>query len=171
MKSKKIKKNNILDLFDCYKNGYEPPFWTKDSNIKFMKESKVFYHKEDLLADIKNLIKYREPVNIEMKRYYNQTKLYKYFKYKQGYYGKCSKSYLGVTPPNFAVYTPTSVILDNGIKYDKIHILNTIGLAFDNIKQRDYMEYMNLSNNKLGYSKLHISSCKDFYRDMFKLIF
>ena len=102
------KKDNILKLFICYKKGFEPPIQL--NNTSLMKYCRVFYNKGDKLKDIMKLVREREPVNIEMKRYYSESKLQYYFGYKRGYYGKCPNSKKSITPPNFVVYTPTKVI-------------------------------------------------------------
>lgn len=159
------KKDNIQKLFICYKKGFEPPIQL--NNTSLMKYCRVFYNKGDKLKDIMKLVREREPVNIEMKRYYSESKLQYYFGYKRGYYGKCLNSKKSITPPNFVVYTPTKVI--NFKK--KIHILNVIGLAFDNRKQLDYKNYMKISEKPLGKDDKHIFYCKKFYISLFKLIF
>jgi hypothetical protein len=160
----KTNKDNITKLMSCYYKDYQPPYFSKDNLYKLCK---VFYNNVDNLDDIMRLVKEREPVNIAMKRFYYRNKLNKYFGYKYGYYGKCSNSIMDITPPNFIVYTPTKV--KNNSK--TIHVLNAIGLAFDNIKQVDYKNYMKLSNSKLGISIKHINKCKIFYTKLFHLIF
>ena len=60
-----------------------------------MNYCKVFYNKDDNLKDIMRLVKEREPVNIEMKRYYSEKKLQDYFGYSRAYYGNCKKSKIG----------------------------------------------------------------------------
>ena len=159
------KNNNIKKLFNCYKKGFEPP--SELVNTSLMKYCKVFYNKGDSLIDIMKLVKEREPVNIEMKRYYSENKLKDFFGYKRGYYGKCQYSKSSITPPNFIVYTPTKVLNYN----KKIHILNAIGLAFDNKKQLDYKNYMKISKKVLGKDPKHILYCKNFYVKLFNLIF
>lgn len=161
---------SIDKLFSTYDDGYEPPEWTKKPSITLMKQCKVFYNKKDKISDIKRLVKEREPVNIAMNRYYNQTELNKHFKFKKGYYGTCPPSKNSVSPPNFIVYTPTQV-KTNKKNYKKIHILNAIGLAFDSKKQRDYKDYMKLSKKYLGQSEKHKYSCANFYKNLFTLIF
>ena len=154
----------ISNLFECYNVGYQPPDILNTSLMEFCK---VFYHDGDSLEDIIKLVKQREPVNIGMERLYSQHKLDKYFNYRIGYYGDCDISNNDITPPNFIVYTPTFVK-----NFDKpIHILNTIGLAFDNQRQRDYRLYMSLAREELGTSDKHILYAKNFYRRLLTLIF
>ena len=154
----------IYNLFDCYNDGYQPPNMLNTSLMKFCK---VFYHDGDKLEDVMKLVKYREPVNIGMERLYSQYKLNKYFNFRTGYYGHCDISKNDITPPNFIVYTPTFVL-----NFDKpIHILNTIGLAFDNHRQRDYKLYMKLGKEELGNNDKHVFYAKNFYKRLFTLIF
>ena len=149
LSSLKTKKNkgNIEKLISCYYRGYHPPYFSSDNLAKLCK---VFYNHCDNLDDIMKLVREREPVNIAMKRFYDRNKLNKYFGYKYGYYGRCPNSIIDITPPNFIVYTPTKVKNHN----KTIHILNAIGLAFDNKQQVDYRNYMKLSKCKIFYTKL-----------------
>ena len=156
--------DSIRNLFDCYNLGYEPP---KILDTSLMQLCKVFYHKGDNLDNIVKLVKEREPVNIRMERLYSEYKLNKYFNYRIGYYSRCPISNNDITPPNFIVYTPTLVKNFN----KPIHILNTIGLAFDSERQRDYKLYMNLSRVQLGKDEKHIIYARNFYKRLFRLIF
>ena len=168
-------RKNIIKLFDCYNQGYEPPEWTKKPNLTHMKQCRVFYQNKDSLINLKRLVKEREPVNIEMNRYYKKDKMNTNFGFKEGYYGTCPNANNDIIPPNFIVYTPTEVstIVDNKSNpfYQKIHILNAIGLAFDINKQRDYKAVIGLEAGILGSKKTHKDYCKNFYRVLFTLIF
>lgn len=151
-------------LLDCYYPGFEPP---KIYDPTLMKSCKVFYHKKDVLQDVKRLVREREPVNIAMNRIYNENKLHGRFQFRKGYYRICPIPKKNITPPNFIVYTPTLVL-----HFDKIiHILNTVGLAFDSPKQRDFKLYRKLSKKPLGTDAKHVYEAKKFYERLFSLIF
>ena len=156
--------DNIQKLFDCYNPGYQPPEIFDTSQMKFCK---VFYHTSDNLPDIMRLVREREPVNIGMDRLYSEYKLNKHFNYRKGYYGSCPNSPLDIVPPNFIVYTPSFVLGYHQV----VHILNVVGLAFDNERQRDYKSYMKLSKVKLGSDQNHIVQARNFYDRLFRLIF
>lgn len=156
--------SEIQKLLDCYYSGFEPP---PIYDTTLMKLCKVFYHKQDVLKDVKRLVREREPVNIAMNRYYNENKLHERFQFRKGYYRTCPISKENVTPPNFIVYTPSLVL-----NFDKIiHILHTVGLAFDSEKQRDYKLYQKLAKKPLGTDPLHVRYAKKFYKRLFCLIF
>lgn len=70
---------NANKLLDCYHSYYKFPDWvvlcqSLWNKFKFS-SSVVFYHKEDSLDDVKNLIKQREPTNIAMRSLYDSNKL------------------------------------------------------------------------------------------------
>ena len=132
---------NNQKLSSCYNDGFAPPSWSERpmTNCKNYKLCKAFYNKGDKLTDVIDLLYYREPVNIEMIRYYKQSNMKSIFDYETGIYHQieASKS-TGPTPPNFMVYTPSRV---EGYRDQLVHILNVIGLAFDSEKQHDYQQY------------------------------
>lgn len=141
-----------------------------------MENCKVFYNLADSnkLEDIKRLVYQREPVNMEMKRYYDKKELKKHFGYEYGYYATCPKSFNNLNPPNILVYTPTHIVTP-GINQSKVvHILNVIGLAFDDETQRDYIEY-GLSVDKRGNQQQQYDSLAadvtNFYVKLFNNIY
>ena len=157
-----IQRNN-KQLSSCYCSGFRPPRWSETpmTNHENYKLCKVFYNKQDRITDIKELVEKREPVNIAMSRYYNQSDLNKTFGYEKGIYDTIRASETtGPTPPNFMVYTPSRV---KGYGDQLVHILNVIGLAFDNKEQHDYKEYAKIKWNKT--KAIH------FYETLFVNIF
>ena len=164
---------NLFYLRSCYDPGYEFP--VSRVRIDHMEKCKVFYNSEDfnLLEDIKRLVYQREPVNIEMKRHYDKNKLKKHFGYEYGYYATCPKSFNKLNPPNILVYTPTHIVTPGIHQYKVVHILNVIGLAFDDETQQDYIEY-GLSADKRGNQQQYDSLAADvtnFYVKLFNNIY
>ena len=163
---------NINNLFECYnfthdptKRNGQPPEWSKDANIvmELGNRCNVYYNIQDNIHDIEKLVREREPVNIAMVQYYNKDLLQKYFNYEEGYYKKIpvSKS-CPPFKPNILVYTPTYLNQYGGPIY---HILNVIGLAFDDKRQEDYQILIKHND------QYKISICKEFYMLLFQNIY
>ncbi len=95
-------------------------------------ETRVFYHRDDSLAEVKQLCLQREPCNIAMRRLYNEEGLEAAFGWRRGAYGTGS--------PNFAVYCHATVHTpERG--FFQAHVLNLIGCALDSLMQLDYLVY------------------------------
>ena len=151
----------IISLRDIYYDGYEFPDWNTDLNVfrfvypELAKETLVYYNRSEVSEykekeALGNVVKYREPCNIEMNRLYDKNKLLNEFGWENGYYGKYYDEY-GVLAPNFGIYCKTPVAykkLTNlkNLKKNIIHLYNAIGYAFDNDKQPDYKYF--IENNK-----------------------
>jgi endonuclease/exonuclease/phosphatase family metal-dependent hydrolase/nicotinic acid mononucleotide adenylyltransferase len=149
----------------CYTSGYAFPAWTlqgiPDQEALF-RATHVYYGDstdtdEPDLAVIQRLIREREPVNIGMRRRYNQEALHRGFGHRRGYYGTLAESG-NKLPPSVAVYTKTLVGLPGS--HAIVHLLHAIGLGFDAPAQPDLQL---LCAKKLD--------CVTFYRYMFHLIF
>lgn len=147
--------NKIKNLYGVYNKGFEPPKWIlKISNLEeYMKSTIVYYDKD--AKDYKDLIKYRIPVNIGMKLYYNKNLMEKYFYYSESKYNQKSS--------NIAVFTKTPTLINNK-KYD-INVINVIAPALDSEEQFDYIKII----NKIGYS--NTISNEQIYKDMLEKCF
>lgn len=131
----------IEKLRQVYWEGAEPPSWilTFHFTPRDLKSVICYYDKGANLQDVKDLVHYREPVNIAMNRLYNQSLLQKYFGYTKSVYNENS--------PNIAIYCRTPF---NKFKF--VNVLNVIGVAIDSTKQPDYrrilakgpIEYVNM---------------------------
>jgi len=127
-------------LYSVYNKGYEPPKFifniSKNNIIRYMKSTIIYYEKE---SD-KILSFTREPVNIEMNRYYNLEKMEKYFGYKISLYNEKSS--------NIAIFTKTPIQYRKKYKFNEqnelikldINVLNVIGVELDSEKQYDYIK-------------------------------
>ena len=143
----------IVKLWECYNTGFAPPTWSKNTLdvITLGPECRLYCNSGDDIGNIKQLHKGREPVNIGMNRYYDTGKLNQHFGYSNGYYGVCPSSTThGPWKPNILVYTP-AYFLASGEHSDthpnrekRYHILNVIGLAFDDTAQPDHMTLMSI---------------------------
>lgn len=144
----------IKTLQNVYMRDYRFPDWnTKQNNFdmvypKYAKQVRV-YHKPHPAMEQNTLEKtvlFREPCNIEMKRYYNLQKMEQNFGWKVGYYGKYYEKYK-VLAPNFGIYCVTPIMYKG--KLNKfIHLYNAIGYAFDSKKQPDYHYFIVKKNQK-----------------------
>jgi len=148
MSNSKSIKNTMKTLQTIYFPGYEFPTWsidTFDKNYsKLGKKVKVYYDDSpDIdIETIKIIVSQREPVNIAMKRFYDQDKMKSEFGWKTGYYGEYYDKHK--TPaPNIAIYCQTPV---NNTK-THVHIINSIGLAFDTVSQPDYKFFIKNEKN------------------------
>lgn len=125
-------------LRNIYHDRYHFPAWSiapkNFSNLRF-KESVIYCNRHDDLEEVRAVAFQREPVNMEMKRYYSQSELKKQFGWSTGAYGKIStKDRLA---PNIAVYVHTPIRLRNG-SFKEVHLINLIGYAFDSPTQPDF---------------------------------
>lgn len=157
---------NCKKLRSVYYPGFEFPEWTISMLMshynELCKPCQVYYSNGNLL-DTKKLCIQREPVNIGMNRMYDQSKMHLLFNWKTGYYGEFFEKH-GTLAPNIAIYCPTFVKYNDKIK--KIHIINSIGYAFDSIKQPDYKYFLRDSDLNAKLNELKIC-----YSLVFKKIF
>lgn len=134
----------INELRSIYNNGYEFPEWIYSmliQNPSYLNGAEVFFPKNSDISLIRKLTVEREPVNISGKRYYNQNKMLTTFGWKVGYYQTYWNEHK-VIPPNISIYCKTPVLkkMGNTIKnFGDAHILNVIGLSFDEIHRPDYV--------------------------------
>lgn len=130
---------NIDKLFEIYNSGFKPPLWIKKYNLNHYYDKTICYydHGNDINI-IKNLLTFREPVNIEFHRCYNAKLLKEYFGYQISSYN--------INSPNIAVYCYTPVKIHS--KIHNIHVLNVIGVALDDIKQPDYQRIFEKGNKE-----------------------
>ena len=148
----------------CYNKGFEFPAWTlrniSDQEDLF-RATHVYYGDSTStrpeLALIQQLVREREPVNIEMKRSYSQARLDHGFGHQKGFYGSLADA-RGKLPPSIAVYTKT--LVGSPESHVIVHLLHAIGLGFDVNAQPDLQLFL---DGKID--------CVAFYRYMFKLIF
>jgi len=124
-------------------NGF--PKWVLNeelwSSFEFDK-TVVYYHKEDDLEEVKQMVKEREPCNISMRRIYFENELEKKFGWCRGAYQQSTVEKL---MPNIAIYCYATVLRPSG--YKKVHVINLVGYAFDCMEQPDYQYF------KYQYSK------------------
>lgn len=160
-------------LMTIYEPGYQPPAWTEhyydQLSSHFGKSSTVYYHQSTTRDEVVKVATEREPVNIAQDRFYNASRMNTRFGWKYGYYQR----YFDTTkslPPNIAIYCQTPVVPVSAsppISLDtKVHILHSIGYAFDTESQPDY---------KVLFTKNNINDNKrdliTRYTDVFKLVF
>ena len=144
---------NTKRLFQCYFKRYRPPEWVlktfaKSARYKEHAQRTVYYFDGDTAGstDVKLVLAKREPVNIAMQRYYYPGKLLEGFGtepwtsgYSTVFYRDSPAGRLPPTlPPNIAVYCFTPVLHYDGKVYSR-HVINSVGLSFDDSAQPDYM--------------------------------
>ena len=144
-------------LRSIYFPGFAFPEWVLDPLMWTTHEFdsvKVFYHEKENLQHVKQLVTEREPCNIGMKRLYYNKHLQEKFGYEQGAYRLSTSDKL---MPNIAIYTKATVKLEKG--FEKIHVINLIGAAFDHPYQPDFVYF----------HEKPIESVIAFYTNMWRL--
>jgi hypothetical protein len=146
----------------------EPDRWDEGGGEKSHKfdETIVVYDDDASLNEVKELVEEREPVNMEMKRRYNENNLEQNFGWKKGAYEKSTTSKLY---PNIGIYCHARVT--NGIEPSKpgaeeknVHVMNLIGYAFDKVQQPDYQYFLKTYGDGGG----EIQSLTDTNKDKLK---
>ena len=125
-----------------------------NNKLHKFKETIVVYDDDDNLAQVKELVEQREPVNIAMGRDFNGNVLETEFGWETGAYRNSTKDKLY---PNIGIYCHARVIItDDSITRDSndnflfehknkeidVHVMNLVGYAFDSIEQPDYKYFM-----------------------------
>ena len=171
--------NCVSDLYsgydqNVYNNGktFKPPEWVLDQSENLIeeygKDTEVYVTQVDLpeyqLRNIHRLLTERERVNIGMNNYNNQL-----FSWGKSYYSRYYNRHKEL-PPNIAVYCTSPCKYPN-VVVDKIHIINCIGYAFDNNKQPDYLEYIELKKyfnfKQNDINKFYINRYYNIFRTVF----
>lgn len=126
---------------NMYFKGWEPPHWSlqsvgsEDWN-KRAKMCRVYAASDVNRADLAVVVSEREPVNVTMERKYKPI-------VETGYsrlYRETKK-----LPPNFAIYMPALMSSKDKhqlVKPKLVHVINSIGFAFDSDEQPDYDYFM-----------------------------
>jgi hypothetical protein len=163
-------KQNIKTVFPIYAKFCQPPDWILDMSIEelqtYMKTTTVYInsdYNDPNSPEIKELIHYREPVNIGMKRLYDIVVMKEQFGYSVSNYNE--------TSPNIAVYTKTPVKLlkvypshPNEYEFEgDCHIINAIAPALDSDRQPDYIRLEKIESGvprTAEYKKMLLSAFK-----------
>lgn len=170
--------DNVLNLSECYLNRYKFPQWVKTHTDSDFKATRVFFPLGYEPYDVIKLTMCREPTNIANPSpsrprgiQYHKTKLEENFGYRQGVYKGPNES------PQIAIYTHADVKPVKPpyiIEGPRVHLLNLIGLAFDDEQQPDwqlYEKYINLKTD--GYNDedaLERSGIEPYYRQMWSYV-
>ena len=130
--------NNAILLYEIYNAGYAFPEWVLNYfNWKRFPfdNTLVVYDNEYNITEVKDMVKYREPVNISMDRHYNIKLLHETFNYRNSNYIYENNK----LKPNIAIYC--NALVKTAIDFKSVHVINLIGYAFDDIEQPDYKYY------------------------------
>ena len=136
---------SMRDLRSAYYKGYAFPAWAiqkaKDNWDKVMKGVRVFYSKNEPNKNlVRDVVRDREPVNIEMKQFFDPDVMAEHFGPTESFYTRHYDIFNNLAP-NVAVYTPTYVDY-KGNTNTFIHVLNSVGYAFDDEDQPDYKHFI-----------------------------
>ena len=126
-------------IHSVYLPQYGFPEWVLNNNLWTtfdFDKTIVYYNKEDDLDNVKQLVKEREPCNINMRRIYFEKDLENNFGWR---YGAYQYSTVDKLMPNIAIYCYATVLRPTG--YKKVHVINLVGYAFDCMEQPDYQYF------------------------------
>jgi hypothetical protein len=135
------------DLYYIYDQGYAFPEWILNKTVwhQFAWNKTVVFYTGNL-EEVRQLMKQREPCNIGMRRYYNESEMLRTFGWKNGAYKAGS--------PNIAVYCVAHVKINQLLV--PVKVINLIGCALDSNEQPDAKIY----NTKAKVLR--------FYKEMWK---
>lgn len=108
----------------------EPAHWATHA----FSETRVFYNADSNFEDVVRMATEREPCNIGMRRLYNRYKLGAAFGYEIGAYSKGEM-------PTIGIYCNATVRSERTGKFRRAHVINLVGLAFDDPAQPDYKAF------------------------------
>jgi len=125
-----------------YVERYAPPSWAVDfvGSPLYMElvHRVICYTMDTRIKLVKKVLLERQPVNIGMDTLYNVDLMVKTFGFggsRSGYSQACASS----LAPNIAMYCQTPVFGSDG---DIVHVINSIGYAFDDEEQEDYKYFI-----------------------------
>jgi hypothetical protein len=133
-----LSKMNMLS--SVYDKGYEFPGWSINYTVddyEQMRSVKTYFDGEDNISLVKSLMMYREPANIASVKLFDEKKMKDTFGWDTGFYNSYYEE-TGSLAPNIAVYTHAYV---EKMK-TRVHIINSIGYAFDSKEQTDYKYFL-----------------------------
>ena len=139
-----VAKTAAKELAARYETRYEPPHWSlqevgEGDWFERAKKVRVYHSTISNPDDVIEMVRDREPVNMEMKKYYHNAT-------DSGYTSFFKRT--NQLAPNFALYLPAKVSKSSRELYDPkiVHVLNVIGFAFDVKTQPDYLYFLNNFN-------------------------
>jgi hypothetical protein len=159
-KSSCLNIERLLELQETYHLQYKMSEKSIEMAIsgdldKYTSNTIIYYPIEYNQKIIYKLVFEREPVNINNKGLYNHDLLKKYSSewsnhkdflesYSKSYYKRYYEKY-NLLAPNISIYCNTPIFISDEIR--NIHIINLIGLAFDNSNQIDYKCYKKIKSD------------------------
>lgn len=165
-------KENRIEIFNILSSIYDPRFtppgyndsmkwamsaYTEQKSFeKYAKVARVYTSSSAPNIIIQRLVTEREPVNIGMRRFFNESVMNKTFGYNVSYY----KRFYNVTnniAPNIGVYTLAPVSL-NGKQQD-VHFYHAIGYAFDSEAQPDYKVLSTVNSSIMIQKYINLFKC------------
>ena len=172
-------KKVVTDVYNCYDKGYGFPVWSISDTIinNYGAKTKTYctnvnmyqtsdWNLDQFKRESFEIISIREPVNITFKTHYNQDKWKSLTHHKRAKYYSIERHDHSILPPNVAVYcfSPVHGVGAQTEKTKDCHILNVIGLAFDDLQQPDHKWL-----TKQG--EQYEAACRFAYDKIFEVIF
>ena len=134
-------------LYERYVPEYAPPMWSLEEVgegdwMQRAAEVEV-YCSEERAHEVNAIVKDREPVNMQMQRHYRNP-------IDSGYTAFYNNNYKTRLAPNFALYMKAKMSQSKThlVNPMLVHVINTIGYAFDSRKQPDYQYFLTNFNDE-----------------------
>ena len=166
-------------LWSAYFAPYSPPAWFVGNPKNFRSiindlgpTATVYYtksHPEQSTEEkqLRQQLIQREPTNIAMVKNFDINILENKLGWNESYYSE-QYNETKLIPPNLAVYCQTPVVdVEGNLLEDRLHVINSIGLAFDSKIQPDYKFYLAAETKAAARRQM----IKPVYFGIFKKIF
>ncbi len=166
-------KENRIEIFDIlcsiYGKKFTPPgfndnmSWAKSAYIeqgsfeKYAKVARIYTSSNAPNIIIQRLVTEREPVNIGMRRFFDESMMNKIFGFNVSYYKRYYNK-VNEIAPNIGVYTLAPVLFKNSNPID-VHFYHAIGYAFDTEAQPDYKILSNVDSCVLIQKYINLFKC------------
>ena len=125
---------------------------------KYAKVARIYTDSKEPNIIIQRLVTEREPVNIGMRRFFDESVMNKIFGYNVSYYKRYHNKTNNIAP-NIGVYTLAPVqYKDTAIPID-VHFYHAIGYAFDTQGQPDYKVLLNADPCILIQKYINLFTC------------
>jgi hypothetical protein len=165
-------------------DGFAPPPWVGAQAQRLLDryghKSVCYYHSGADLQVVKDLLTQREPVNIGGNQLFDEDKMEDDFGWNEGYYNRYFEE-RQTPPPNIAVYCLSPVVPSSDsqegdgsspiVPYP-VHMLHSIGYAFDKRHQADYQHLIRgvQLQDPIGMDALR-QKLTTLYTALFRLVF
>lgn len=145
----------LVSIYERNLRDFRPPEWVLEESAQILRDFGKFsfvLYTNGSREEAVRLATEREPVNIQMQRWYDEKALEQEFGYARGAYGDLSQKGTKL-PPQIAVACVTPVRYEQETR--NVAVVNLVGMAFDHVEQPDYKVLItNQPNGELDKQRL-----------------